>query len=62
MKLHRILGVVLAIQFCVVLSAFGQGGYKAEAIGAAPANVPAPTLRVPIHFDGLSKLTGQSFE
>ena len=44
MKLHRILGVVLAVQFCAVISAFGQGGYKAEAIGAAPADVPAPIL------------------
>ena len=42
MKLHRVLGVVLAVQFCAALSAFGQGGYKAEAIGAAPADVPAP--------------------
>jgi hypothetical protein len=44
MKLHRILGLALAIQFCAVLSAFGQGSYKAEAIGAAPADVPAPIL------------------
>jgi len=43
MKLHRILGLVLAIQFCAALSAFGQGSYKAEAIGAAPAaDIPAP--------------------
>jgi hypothetical protein len=41
MKLHRVLGLVLAIQFCAAVSAFGQGGYKAEAIGAAPADVPA---------------------
>jgi hypothetical protein len=41
MKLHRILGLVLAIQICAVLSAFGQDSYKAEAIGAAPADVPA---------------------
>ena len=44
MKLHRIIGGVLAVQFCVIVSAFGQGGYKAEAIGAAPADVPAPIL------------------
>ncbi len=42
MKLHRVLGLVLAIQLCAALSAFGQGSYKAEAIGAAPADVPAP--------------------
>lgn len=41
MKLHRVLGLALAVQFCVVLSAFGQGSYKAVAIGAAPADVPA---------------------
>jgi hypothetical protein len=44
MKLHRVLGLILAIQFCVVVSAFGQGNYKAEAIGAAPADVPGPIL------------------
>jgi hypothetical protein len=42
MKLHRVLGLVLAIQFCALASAFGQGSYKAEAIGAAPADIPAP--------------------
>ena len=42
MKLHRVLGLVLAIQLGAALSAFGQGSYKAEAIGAAPADVPAP--------------------
>jgi hypothetical protein len=41
MKLHRVLGLALAIQLCAVLSAFGQGSYKAEAIGAAPADIPA---------------------
>ena len=41
MKMHRALGLVLAVQFCVLASAFGQGTYKAEAIGAAPADVPA---------------------
>jgi hypothetical protein len=40
MKLHRVLGMALVIQFCAVLSAFGQGSYKAEAIGAAPADIP----------------------
>ncbi|MFZ0964153.1 MAG: hypothetical protein WAO35_25080 [Terriglobia bacterium] len=44
MKLHRILGLVLAIQLCAVMSAFGQGSYKAEAIGPAPADVPAAIL------------------
>ncbi|MGD1104118.1 MAG: hypothetical protein ABSA59_18885 [Terriglobia bacterium] len=42
MKLHRVLGLVLAIQFCFALRAFGQGSYKTETIGAAPADVPAP--------------------
>lgn len=42
MKLHRVLGLVVAIQFCAVLSVFGQGSYKAEGIGAAPADIPAP--------------------
>ncbi len=41
MKPRRILTLVLAFQLCVVLSAFGQGSYKADAIGAAPADVPA---------------------
>jgi hypothetical protein len=36
--------LVLAIQFCALASAFGQGSYKAEAIGAAPADVPAALL------------------
>jgi hypothetical protein len=41
MKLHRVLGLVVATLFLAVLSANGQGSYKAEAIGAAPADVPA---------------------
>jgi hypothetical protein len=41
MKVHRVLGLVLAIQLGAALSAFAQGSYKAEAIGAAPADVPA---------------------
>lgn len=41
MKLHRVIGLALAVQICMVLSAFGQGSYKAVAIGAAPADVPA---------------------
>jgi len=41
MKLHRVLGLTLAIQLCALLSAFGQGNYKVETIGAAPADVPA---------------------
>jgi len=44
MKLHRVLGLVLAIQLGAALSAFAQGSYKTEAIGAAPADVPAPIL------------------
>ncbi len=42
--LHRKFGLFVAIQIFVALSAFGQGGYKAEAIGAAPAEVPAAIL------------------
>src|ERR1017187_10332770 len=41
MKLHRTLILVFAIQLCAVMGAFGQGAYKAEFIGAAPADVPA---------------------
>jgi hypothetical protein len=40
--MHRTLGLILAIQFCVALSAFGQGGYETETIGTAPADIPAP--------------------
>jgi hypothetical protein len=40
MKLHRVLGLILAIQLGAVLNAFGQGSYKTEAIGVAPADVP----------------------
>lgn len=40
MKLHRILGLAVVVSCCVVATAFGQG-YKAETIGAAPADVPA---------------------
>jgi hypothetical protein len=41
MKLHRTLALLLAIQFGVLLSAFGQGDYKTQATGAAPSDVPA---------------------
>jgi hypothetical protein len=44
MKLHRVLAFIVAIQFCAFLNAFGQGNYKAEGIGAAPADVPAALL------------------
>ena len=44
MKLHRVLGLVVIIQLVAVVSVFGQGNYKTEAIGAAPADVPAPIL------------------
>jgi hypothetical protein len=44
MKLHRVVAPVLAILFCSVVSAFGQGSYKAAAIGSAPADVPATLL------------------
>jgi len=47
MKLQRVLGLVLATQFLAVVTALGQGSYKAEAIGAAPAaEVPAPLQAV----------------
>jgi hypothetical protein len=39
---HRVLGLALAIQLLAAGSALGQGSYKTEAIGAAPADVPAP--------------------
>ena len=39
MKLRRICGLGAAILLCAVMSAFGQD-YKAEMIGAAPAEVP----------------------
>ena len=41
MRLRRRLGLILGMQFCLALSAFGQGSYKADAIGAAPADVPS---------------------
>jgi hypothetical protein len=42
MNLHRTLGLILATQLLALATAFGQGSYKAEAIGAAPAtDVPA---------------------
>lgn len=41
MKRARAVGVGLALQFVAAVWAFGQGGYKAEAIGAAPSDVPA---------------------
>src|ERR1700722_2060967 len=41
MKPHRVLGLILAIQLCTVVTAFGQANYKAETIGAAPADIPA---------------------
>jgi len=41
MKLHRMLALVLAIQIAAALSALAQGNYKVEAIGGAPADVPA---------------------
>ena len=47
MKLHRILGLILATQLLAVATAFGQGSYKAEAIGAARATeVPASLQNV----------------
>jgi len=46
MKLHRVIVFAPAILLFAVLSASGQGSYKAEAIGAAPADVPAPILSI----------------
>jgi hypothetical protein len=46
MKLHRVIGLILATQLVVVATALGQGSYKAEAIGAAPADVPASIQKV----------------
>ncbi len=57
MKLHRVLGVLLAIQFCVVMNAFGQG-YKATEIGAAPADVPAAIESV-LDSQGVRVTNGQ---
>jgi hypothetical protein len=37
MKLHRVLGLIVAAQLLAIGTAWGQGSYKAEAIGAAPA-------------------------
>jgi hypothetical protein len=37
MKLQRVLGLILAAQLLAIATAWGQGSYKAEAIGAAPA-------------------------
>ena len=58
MKLRRIFGLSFAIQLCAVLSAFGQGGYKAEAIGAAPADVPA-TLKSALASAGVRVTSDQ---
>jgi hypothetical protein len=44
MKLHRTAGLMLTIQLFAALNAFGQGDYKAEAIGAAPTDVPTSIL------------------
>jgi len=45
MKLQRVLGLILATQLWAIANAYGQGGYKAETIGAAPASdVPAAIL------------------
>jgi hypothetical protein len=46
MKLHRVIGLFLAVQLLAVAGAFGQGSYKTEAIGAAPADVPASIQKV----------------
>ena len=41
MKLIRTTAWVVGLQLVVALAAFGQGGYKAGTIGAAPSDVPA---------------------
>lgn len=42
MKLQRVAGWAVAIQLCAAVAAFGQGAYKAQPIGAPPADIPAP--------------------
>jgi len=51
MKIQRILVLVVAILLGAAL-AFGQSGYKAEAIGAAPADVPA-TIQATLDSQGV---------
>jgi hypothetical protein len=46
MKLHRVIGLILATQILAVATALGQASYKAEAVGAAPADVPASIQKV----------------
>jgi hypothetical protein len=59
MKLHRILGLILATQLWAVATAFGQGSYKAEAIGAAPAaDVPA-SLQTVLDSQGVRVVNDQ---
>ena len=42
MQPRRALIVLLATQLLTAAAAFGQGSYRAEAVGAAPSDVPAP--------------------
>jgi len=58
MRLHRVLGLVLAFQLSVVLSAFAQGSYQVSAIGAAPADVPA-ALQSTLDASGVRVTNGQ---
>jgi hypothetical protein len=46
MKLHRTFGLIVAVQLLAVAAAFGQSGYKAVVVGAAPADVPASIQKV----------------
>ena len=52
MQLRRVVGLALAIQFWALAGAFGQGSFKAETIGAAPADVPA-TLQTTLDAAGV---------
>ena len=41
MRLFRNITLASLVQICIAISAFGQSSYKAESMGAAPADVPA---------------------
>jgi len=46
MKLDRVLQLLLATLILAIATAFGQANYKAEGIGAAPADVPTALQKV----------------
>lgn len=58
MKLHRLLGLLIAIQLCALVAAFAQGTYKVEAIGPAPGDVPAP-IQTALDTQGVRVSSGQ---